>query len=69
MGAGLIAINIFFVAFVLVAIPGLLIWATRTAHRDHHPVTPSRTDLDSAQALVVEEPEIPEAILGYILHA
>ena len=69
MGAGLTAMNTFFVAFVLVAIPGLLIWAIRTAHRDHHTVTQFVAAPDCEQAPVVEEPEVPEAILGYILHA
>lgn len=38
MGSGLIALNVLFVLFVLLAIPGPILWAIRTAHRDHHPI-------------------------------
>lgn len=70
MGAGLIAINVFFVAFVLVAICGSHLWAIRTAHRDHHSVKRSHHDTvdgslaiaDLEQRLAVEEPVAPVAL-------
>ena len=69
MGVGLIAINVFFAAFVLVAIFGSLFWAIRTADRDHHSVTTSLAAFDAEQPLVVEEPVVPEAALAYMLRA
>ena len=69
MGVGLIAVNIFFAAFVLVAICGSHFWAVRTAHRDHHAVTTSLAAFDAKQPLVVEEPMVPEAALAYTLRA
>ena len=67
MGVGLIAINGFLAAFVLVGICGSHFWAIRTAHRDHRAVIAPLAAFDAEQPLVVEEPVVPEDVLGYIL--
>ncbi|MEO8967322.1 MAG: hypothetical protein ABI427_07190 [Solirubrobacteraceae bacterium] len=61
---GFTAINILLAVFVLVAIPGPLIWAIRTERRDHDTVIPPVAATAPEQALVVEEPMMPGVALA-----
>lgn len=67
MVVGLIALNVFLAAFVLVGICGSHFWAIRTAHSDHRAVTTSLAAFHAEPPLVVGEPVEPEAVLGYVL--
>lgn len=55
MAAGLVFVNVVFVLFVVVAIAGGLMWAVRTAHRDHIAL-PHLTISRAERAPTIEKP-------------
>lgn len=64
MAMGLVVLNVLFAVFVLVVIPGPLIWAIRTASHDHRTVASSEVLAVPQAELIVEEPELSEVALA-----
>lgn len=57
MGAGFILVDIVFAVFVLVAIPGPIIWAIRKDHREHRAALPA-VEMPSPVPVLAEEASV-----------